>query len=446
MNIGGLFKLGLWSQARTMAGQTPESRNRYVDFLRALSILAVISGHWLMAAPHVIDGNLAIANMLELEPWTRWLTWGFQVMPVFFLVGGYANGVSWNAATRDGLGYSEWLASRLGRLIKPVLPLVLAWVLIGGVGNQIGVRAEILSVASQVALVPIWFLSVYIVVALLVPLTWGAWRRYGMASFWVLALLAIVDDALFFAFGLRDLGWLNYAFVWLAVHQLGYAWRDGRITGVRNAVTWAIGGMVLLFAMVYWGPYPIGMVSVPGEDVSNTLPPKFAMLALGVTQMGILLALESPVQRWLSRLGPWTATLLVNGMIMTIYLWHLTASTLVVGLALVVGNIGLEVDPGTSLWWSLRPVWLLVYVAALGLLAPAFSRLERGAGSTAGNVTSWRLVLGAMVACSGLALLALDGVVGTEWLGLRIYVLCLPFLGAYIAGVIRIPRRPPNRA
>jgi hypothetical protein len=188
------------------------------------------------------------------------------------------------------------------------------------------------------------------------------------------------------------------------------------------------------------------MVSVPGEDVSNTLPPKFAMLALGVTQMGILLALESPVQRWLSRLGPWTATLLVNGMIMTIYLWHLTASTLVVGLALVVGNIGLEVDPGTSLWWSLRPVWLLVYVAALGLLAPAFSRLERGAGSTAGNVTSWRLVLGAMVACSGLALLALDGVVGTEWLGLRIYVLCLPFLGAYIAGVIRIPQRPPNRA
>ena len=45
-----------------------------------------------------------------------------------------------------------------------------------------------------------------------------------------------------------------------------------------------------------------------------------------------------------------------------------------------------------------------------------------------------------MVACSGLALLALDGVVGTEWLGLRIYVLCLPFLGAYIAGVLSFPQ------
>ena len=161
------LKRGLWAQAEAMALQTPESRNRYVDFLRALSILAVISGHWLMAAPHVVEGNLAIANMLELEPWTRWLTWGFQVMPIFFLVGGYANGVSWNAAIRDGHGYSDWLTNRLGRLIKPVLPLVAAWIVIGGVGNAIGIRSEILAIASQVALVPIWFLSVYILVCLL---------------------------------------------------------------------------------------------------------------------------------------------------------------------------------------------------------------------------------------------------------------------------------------
>ena len=60
---------GLWSRAREVAIQTPESRNRYVDFLRALSILAVISGHWLMAAPLVIDGELAFTNMLAVEPW-----------------------------------------------------------------------------------------------------------------------------------------------------------------------------------------------------------------------------------------------------------------------------------------------------------------------------------------------------------------------------------------
>ena len=442
MEQGEPVKFGLWAQAQGMALQTPVTRNRYVDFLRALSILAVISGHWFMAAPHVVEGNLAVANMLEIEPWTRWLTWGFQVMPIFFLVGGYANGVSWNAAVRDGRGYSSWLRSRLGRLIKPVLPLVVAWIVIGGVGNALGIRSEILAVVSQVALVPIWFLSVYILVALLVPLTWSAWRRYGMASFWGLVLLALIDDVLFFVLNFRGVGWFNYLFVWIAVHQLGYAWRDGHLIGLRNAATWAIGGALLLVGMVYWGPYPVSMVSVPGDEISNTLPPKFVMLALGAMQAGILLAFERPAQRWLSRVGPWTATLVVNGMIMTIYLWHLTASTLAVVLALEVGGIGLlEIDPGTGLWWSLRPVWLLAYVAALALFARIFSRLERGVSGIIREVAAWRLVAGAVITCGGLALLALGGVVGSQWFGLRMCVLCLPFLGAVIAGVISLPQR-----
>jgi hypothetical protein len=356
-------------------------------------------------------------------------------MPIFFLVGGYANGVSWNAAIRQGHGYSEWLNNRLGRLIKPVLPLVLIWAVIGAAGNLLGIRSEILSVASQVALVPIWFLCVYIVVALLVPLTWKAWQQHGLASFWFLALLAIANDALFFAAGITELGWLNYAFVWLAVHQLGYAWRDGHLSGLRNAATWAIGGALLLFVMTYFGPYPIAMVSVPGDEVSNTLPPKFAMLALGMTQTGILLAFESQAQRWLTRIGPWSATLLINSMIMTIYLWHLTASTLVIGIAWQVGDVGLDVEPGSQLWWLLRPIWLVVYIVALSLLAALFQGLERGTTGTLRPISGWRLVSGAMVVCAGLALLALAGIVGDQWLGLRLYVLCLPFLGAAIAGI-----------
>ena len=77
----------LWNRAASLAAQTPEARNRLVDFLRAASILAVISGHWLLAAPHVIDGALRMGNMLELASFSRWLSWGFQVMPIFFLSG-----------------------------------------------------------------------------------------------------------------------------------------------------------------------------------------------------------------------------------------------------------------------------------------------------------------------------------------------------------------------
>ena len=183
------------------------------------------------------------------------------------------------------------------------------------------------------------------------------------------------------------------------------------------------------------------MVSVPGQEISNTLPPKIAMLALGIAQCGLLLSIEAPMRRWLSRARPWTAVVLVNSMIMTVFLWHLTASTLAIGCALLLNNAGLEVMPGSGAWWAIRPVWLLVYLLALLPFALGFGRFERG---TAGSplYPSWRLVIGAMFICAGLALLALDGVVGDDWFGLRFVALILPFAGAVLAGVNPFRRSP----
>lgn len=425
---------GLWSRAAELAEQTPDSRNRAVDFLRALSILAVISGHWLLAAPYVDGGALSLVNLLEDEPWTRWLTWGFQVMPVFFLVGGYSNCVSWESALRKGTGYGEWLTGRLQRLIGPVLPLVATWAVLGAVASLIGVAPGIVRVGSQVALVPIWFLAVYTVVVLFVPLTYRFWQRFGFKSFWVLVAAAALNDVLFFAADLRWLGVLNYFFVWLAVHQLGYAWYRGDFTGPARTALFAAGGLLLLILGVTVGPYPVSMVSVPGEAVSNTLPPKLPMLALGLVQSGVLLTLEGPLRRWLARGAPWTATILLNGMIMTIYLWHITAAALVMGTALLLGNVGLGVEPGTGAWWLARPIWLVIYTAVLLALVPFTARFERGRAN-ARSVAAWRRIAGALIACSGLALLALGGVGGEGLLGLRITALVLPFFGAFVAGL-----------
>lgn len=80
----------LWKRARAAAERTPESRNRYADFLRAVSIGAVVIGHWLMLAPFFEQGQLQFDHVLHIVPWAVWLTWVFQVMPVFFMVGGYS--------------------------------------------------------------------------------------------------------------------------------------------------------------------------------------------------------------------------------------------------------------------------------------------------------------------------------------------------------------------
>ena len=424
----------IWSRAAAMAARTPESRNRYVDFLRALSIFAVVFGHWLMAAPYIDNGAISISNMLEHQEWTRWMTWAFQVMPVFFLVGGYSNGVSWKSAQRAGRPYNVWLAVRLHRLVGPVLPLIIMWIILAAGAQWLGLRPGMVKVASQMALIPIWFLAVYVFVVLLVPFTYAAWERFGFKSFGLLVLAAVINDALFFGADLRALGWLNYAFVWLAVHQLGYAWRDGYLAGARQGLAWFLGGVIVLIGLITIGPYPVSMVSVPGQAVSNTLPPKIAMLALGIAQCGLLLSMEAPMRRWLARARPWTAVVLVNGMIMTVFLWHLTASTLAIGGALLLNQVGLSAVPGTGEWWSLRPVWILVYLIALLPFALGFGRFERvGAGDQ--PIASWRLVTGGVLICAGLALLALNGVAGDGWLGLRIGVLILPFAGAILCGI-----------
>jgi fucose 4-O-acetylase-like acetyltransferase len=430
----------LWSQAAAAAARTPESRNRYVDFLRAVSILMVISGHWLVAAPYVVDGQLTLSSMLEYQRWTQLLSWVFQVMPVFFFVGGYSNGVSWKAAVRDGRGYGEWLNSRMQRLAGPVMPLLAVWALLGIAGHLSGVRPEMVKAGSQMALIPIWFLAVYVAVVVLVPLTYAAWRRFGMASFWVLAVLVAVNDVLFFAADLRSVGWLNYAFIWVAVHQLGYAWRDGKLQSGWKALWWTVGGLTVLIALVTVGPHPLSMVSVPGEEVSNSLPPKLPMLLLGMIQIGLALSLEAPFRRWLERPRPWTATVLVNGMIMTIFLWHLTASTLVTGIALQLGSVGLTVEPGSGAWWAARPLWMTSFLVALAPLALVFGRFERG-GAGGPAASAWRQVVGAGLVCAGLSLLALFGIGGDGWLGLSWWIVLLPFVGAVLAGINPLGRR-----
>ncbi len=435
----------LWSRAASVAAQTPASRNRYVDFLRALSILMVISGHWLVAAPYVVDGRLTLSSMLEYQRWTQLLSWLFQVMPVFFFVGGYSNGVSWKAAARDGKSYAEWLNGRLQRLAGPVLPLLVVWAMLGIGAHLTGARPETVKFGSQISLIPIWFLAVYVGVVVLVPLTYAAWQRFGMTSFWVLAIAVAVDDFLFFAADLRSVGWLNYAFIWLAVHQLGYAWREGKLQTGGKALLWTVSGLAVLIGLVTLGPHPLSMVSVPGEAVSNSLPPKLPMLLLGMMQIGLALALEAPARRWLERPRPWTATVLVNGMIMTIFLWHLTASTIIIGLALQFGTIGLTLEPGSGAWWAARPLWLGLYLVLLTPLALIFGIFERGGGAGPA-AAAWRQIAGAVMVCGGLSFLALDGIGGTGWLGLRWWVVMLPLAGAVLAGVNPLARAKPKEA
>jgi fucose 4-O-acetylase-like acetyltransferase len=434
--------MGIWSQAGRLAAQTPATRNRYVDFLRAVSILCVIFGHWLAATGYYHDGELAPGDMVKLVPWTQWLTWIFQVMPIFFIVGGYANAVSLQGANRRGVGYAGWLATRLNRLISPLLVLLLVWALIALVMHLFGVSRGVIQLASKVSLVPIWFLAIYVMVVILAPATYAAWQRWGFVSFFAGVALAALVDLAFFAADLRWLGWTNYFWVWLTVHQLGYAWRDGRLGNPTRLLAYSALGLLALVLLIFTGPYPLAMVKSPDPDISNTLPPKITLLALAVLQFGLLMSVEAPMRRLLDSDRLWTATVLINSMIMTLYLWHMTMTVLLVSVAYLANGFGLGLEPGSTAWWWTRPVWLGTLAIALVPVALLFSPLERRSRPAGAPVPSAvRQVSGAALLCLGVAILAYLGIGGGPNTGTDITAFALVLVGAAVSGLLPGLRR-----
>jgi len=427
----------MWNKAKSLAEQAPPERNRYVDFLRALSILAVVVGHWLVAAPYIgSDGEVVGGHLLGILPWTQWLTWGFQVMPIFFLVGGYSNGVSWSSTRAKNGHYSDWFASRIQRLINPVFPVLLVWGLFAFLATQAGMGRATVRMAVELALVPVWFLAVYLLVTALAPFTWRLWEKLGFASVGVFAAAAVVVDVLTFALDVPYVNFLNFIFVWVGIHQLGYAWQQGRI-GQGRALALFLGGLAVLIGITVYGPYPIAMIGVPGAEITNSMPPTLALLALGVTQTGLVLALEHWGRKLLDNLTLWTATVLMNGMIMTVYLWHLTAYVLVMVAAWLGGGIGLRMAPGSAEWWWARPVWFALYIAVLLPLIALFARYERGMGAAKRDtpVPHLRLVIGMIAICIGLAMTAAISIASPEGVtGVRLWVVALPFVGAALVG------------
>ena len=422
---------GLWARAADLAAKAPPERNRYVDFLRARSIMAVVTGHWLVAAPYMQGGAVQGGHLLGILPWTQWLTWGFQVMPVFFLVGGFSNGMSWAASQRKGGNWPEWFAARVQRLISPVLPLFLIWTLVALFGTAAGIERGIVKMASQLALIPVWFLAVYLIVTALVPFSFAAWRRLGFGSFWMLLAGAVAVDLAAISLHIPYVNFLNFLFVWLAVHQLGYAWNEGRF---KSPLLWGLGGLAALLALVRFGPYPVAMIGVPGSELSNSMPPTLALLALGIAQAGFALTLEPWMRRKLDGARLWTGTVLLNGMIMTVYLWHLTAFVLVLIAAWLLGGVGLHTAPGSGAWWLARPVWFALYIATLLPLIGLFARFEQVRGKPEA-VPHWRLVLGLLLICTGLALTAAISIASPLGVtGVRLWVVALPFVGAALVG------------
>jgi fucose 4-O-acetylase-like acetyltransferase len=359
--------------AGELAAATPASRDRYVDFLRVLSIGVVVLGHWLMATVEVRPGGIRVGNALAGSPTAQLLTWVFQVMPVFFFVGGFAHATGMRSLDDRGGGYADFVRARVARLLRPTAVFLAVWtglaIALELTGHQDGIGA----VASRTIVQPLWFMGVYLGVVALAPPMYRLHRRYGAAVVVALLAAAALVDAVRFGAGVPAAGSLNLAFVWLAAHQFGYLYADGTLTR-RIGVALAAGGLTAVVLLtVVSGAYPVSMVGMPGDRVSNMSPPTLALAAHTGWLIGLVLILRAPVTRWLDRRRVWMVVVSANGVVMTTFLWHLTA--LFAAYAVLLGAGFAPPAAGSAGWWWSRPLW----IAALALLGTALVALFRWA-------------------------------------------------------------------
>jgi len=427
---------------------TGVERVRAVDAYRAYAILTVIAGHWLAFALSVQDGRLTGRNLLEIWPPAPWLTWLFQVMPVFFLVGGYANAASWTNR-RGTLTPLGWIGARLWRLLLPTAVLLVTVTAAAMLARTLGMDEGMLGLALAIAGLPLWFLAVYVAVVPLTPLLAAGQRRWGARVPLALLASAVVVDVLFVHLGVPLVGYLNFAFFWIGVYCLGIAWRGGALPGrawVPGAL--AIGGFVALVLLVVLGPYPVSMLGAAGERVQNNGPPSAALVALALTQTGIVLLLRERVERWCAVPAVWRVVVPANLVAMSLYLWHMVAGVLA---SVVVWQVGLvaAAAPTTPVWWLWRPLWYATCATILAVLVLLVRRFERPVQALPGTPASSprrvaAAVAGVLGACSGMVQLTVAGLgagpAGLPLLGLAGFGLGAALL-AWSTGALRAAAR-----
>ncbi|MFF9352521.1 acyltransferase [Streptomyces sp. NPDC014734] len=358
---------------RRIDSATPADRDRAVDALRALAIAGVVLGHWLVTALVSDSGTLHGASPLRHMPQFAPVSWVFQTLAVFFLVGGHVGAKSCAAARTRGDGYGQWLRARLLRLLRPMAVVLLVWAVVTGATLALGADQDTVRTLCGLVWSPLWFVAVFAALTAATPLV------VRLHPLWPFAVVLIVDVHRFGLDRPAGLAWVNVPAAWLVPYCLGAAWARGELCGRRTGWTLLLGGAAATTGLVLWAGYPATMVGVPGEKISNLDPPTLVAVVFGLAQCGAALLLLAPLRRLLRRPALWALVAMTNLSAMTIFLWHQTAMIAVTATGLLLGGPlpGLHTAPDTPGWILARLAWLPAFAGALLICWAAFRGYEQ---------------------------------------------------------------------
>ncbi|WP_029261762.1 MULTISPECIES: acyltransferase family protein [unclassified Microbacterium] len=381
------------------------SRDTGIDFVRALCVLGVVLLHSIMVGVTVDAAGPVFENASDGTGWIAPLSWLLQVMPLFFVIGGFSGLLAYRRLRERGGSALGFVAGRLHRLLRPAVFTIA----IVGVGLALltvfGVPADLIATAGFRYGQPLWFLGVFLLCQALLPALAAAHERAPYRTIGALVAASIAVDVLRAATGLEGLGFLNLAFVWMTLQQLGFFVADGRIGRLSRRVraTAGLGALLLLVATFLTGVYSPDLIA-------NINPPTAALLLVGVAHTSLLSLHRERIERFSRRPRVAAFTAFVTVRTMTIYLWHMPVLLVMAGAtavnALVTGVALPSLDSAD--WWAARPLWLATALALTALVAVAFTRFEsQPAPQATGSLP--RVVAGALSGLVGVLMLLVLG-------------------------------------
>lgn len=342
------------------------ARDTTIDAVRAGSLLVVVVLHALMVGVWVdAGGGLSTAVALAGRPWFVPATWAMQVMPLFFIAGGFVSLMQWRRMRARGATPREYIAARVRRLAVPAAILAAAVGAALLAARALGADPDLLAEAGLRIGQPLWFLAVYLGVTALVPSMAALHERRPLLTIAGLGAAVLAVDVLGTRAG-SPLGYLNLALVWPLMQQVGFAMLDGACaTWSRRRLT---AGMLAAVAAVFvlialgWSP----------DMLVNLNPPTAAIALLGTAQFFGLMLLRPRLDALTSAPAVARAAERASAWAMGVYLWHMP---LILALAAAFWAAGFPLpEPHSAAWWATRLPWVVVILA---IVVPFAARIVR---------------------------------------------------------------------
>lgn len=416
---------------RTAAPTPPPSawRDTGIDLVRALCVLGVVLLHAIMVGVTIGESGPLFANASDGTWWITPLSWVLQVMPLFFVIGGFSGLLAYRRSRLRGGAARDFVAARLHRLLRPAVFTILVIGFALAVLTVLRVPADLIAIAGFRYGQPLWFLGVFVLCQVLLPALAAAHERRPFATIGALALASVLVDALRAASGFDGLGFLNLAFVWMTLQQLGFFLADGRIDALgRRIRIIAVAGAAAVLALTF-------LTGIYSPDlIANINPPTAALLLVGLVHTGALSLHRERIARLSRRPVAAAFTEFVTRRAMTVYLWHMPVLLTMAGASAAFALFSGAALPAldSAGWWAGRPLWLVTALALTAVVAMAFTRFETEPTPVA-TPSSGRLALGALVGLIGIVmLLALGTSVATAMIAV-----------ALLTASLRLARRTP---